>query len=228
VAFLRKVEELWSHWKYRPEQDCHLWRQRLYSSQPRIFLGPVHGFSGNASVLLRAAPMMAEARRGDLYDRIARVIRTTAQVEGECANWPPGIPLPGEQLPWLVQWCHGAPGTLGALSAFPNGLDHELDSLFVAGGELTFSAGPLTKGPNLCHGTGGNGILFLKLYGRTGDAKWLHRARAFAMHAIGQYRRLKAEYGQGWYALWTGDLGFAVYLWHCITKDSGFPTTDFF
>jgi len=103
-----------------------------------------------------------------------------------------------------------------------------MESLFAAGGELAFAAGPLTKGPNLCHGTGGNGILFLKLYQRTGDAKWLQRARAFAMHGIEQYRRLKAEYGQGWFSLWTGDLGFAIYLYQCITEESGFPTMDFF
>jgi predicted esterase len=84
------------------------------------------------------------------------------------------------------------------------------------------------KGSNLCHGTGGNGLLFLKIYRRTGDEKWLHRARAFAMHGIEQYQRLKATHGQGWYTLWTGDLGFAVYLWNCITTESGFPTMDFF
>ena len=221
VAFLRRVEELWSRWKYRPDHDCHLWRQRLYQPEPRIFLGPVHGFSGNASVMMRAASMLTEQRRAELYDRIARVIEKTVHVEGEYANWRPqadNLP-PGQPPGWLVQWCHGAPGTLGALSAFPKDRASAIESLFNAGAELTFAAGPLTKGPNLCHGTGGNGLLFLKLYRRTGDAKWLQRARAFAMHGIGQYRRFKAEYGQGWYSLWTGDLGFAVYLWQCITTE---------
>ncbi|MGO9604662.1 MAG: lanthionine synthetase C family protein [Candidatus Binataceae bacterium] len=236
-VLLRKIEELWSRWKYRPEHNCFFWRQRLYSPEARIFLGPVHGFSGNACVLMRAASMMAEERREEMYDRIARAIRATAQVEGVQANWLGLVdsPAPDAVRPWLVdgvgwlvQWCHGAPGTLGALSAFPKDRDGEMDSLFAAGGELTFAAGPLTKGPNLCHGTGGNGILFLKLYQRTGDTKWLHRARAFAMHGIEQYQRLKTEYDQGWYSLWTGDLGFAVYLWQCITKESGFPSMDFF
>ena len=230
AAFLRKVEELWSRWKYRPEFDCHLWRQRLYQPEPRTFLGPVHGFSGNASVILRAASMLSEQRQQELYDRIARVIEKTAHVEGEYANWRPRADKlpPGQPPGWLVQWCHGAPGTLGALSAFPKDRASAIESLFSAGAELTFAAGPLTKGPNLCHGTGGNGLLFLKLHRRTGEAKWLQRARAFAMHSIEQYRRLNAEYGRGWYSLWTGDLGFAVYLWQCITTESGFPTIDFF
>lgn len=121
VAFLRQVEELWARWKYRPEFDCHLWRQRLYQPQPRIFLGPVHGFSGNACVMLRAAAMLGEQRREELYDRIARAIAKTAHLEGEYANWL-GLaetPAPSQPWPWLVQWCHGAPGTLGALAAFP-------------------------------------------------------------------------------------------------------------
>ncbi len=236
TVLLRKVEEVWSRWKYRPEHNCHLWRQRLYRPEPRIFLGPVHGFTGNACVLMRAASMMPEEQRAEMYDRVARVIRATAYVEDDSANWPavahspPPTASPSQlvRVGWLDQWCHGAPGTLGALSAFPDDRDPQMESLFAAGGELTFRAGPLTKGPNLCHGTGGNGMLFLKLYARTGDAKWLERARAFAMHGIRQYHRFKEIHGQGWYSLWTGDLGFAVYLLQCIEADSGFPTMDFF
>jgi hypothetical protein len=33
-----------------------------------------------------------------------------------------------------------------------------------AGGELTWRAGPLAKGANLCHGTAGNGYAFLALF----------------------------------------------------------------
>jgi hypothetical protein len=53
-------------------------------------------------------------------------------------------------------------------------------------------AGPLTKGPSLCHGTAGNGFAFLSLYQRSGDALWLSQARRFAMHAIEQLRRAPA------------------------------------
>lgn len=237
TVLLRKVDELWSRWKYRPEHSCNLWRQRLYRPEARIFIGPVHGFSGNACVLMRAASLMTDERRAEMYDRVARVILATAFVEDDCANWPaladlpppdPARPAQLDRLGLLVQWCHGAPGTLGALSTFPNDRDPQMESLFEAGGELTFRAGPLKKGPNLCHGTGGNGILFLKLFARTGDNEWLDRARAFAMHGIRQYQSFKELHGQGWYSLWTGDLGFAVYLLHCIEVESGFPTMDFF
>jgi hypothetical protein len=234
LVFLRKVDELWSRWKYRSQPKGFFWRQRLYGSEPRIWLGPVHGFAGNACVLMRAASLMTQERREEMYDRVAQAIKATADVENGLANWCGLAEVPRrdrfqlDETPWLVQWCHGAPGTLGAISAFPDARDPEMESLFAAGGDLTLTAGPLTKGPNLCHGTGGNGILFLKLYHRTGEEKWLQRARAFAMHGIDQYRRLKAQFGRGWFSLWTGDLGFAVYLWQCIEKKSGFPTMDFF
>ena len=67
----------------------------------------------------------------------------------------------------------------------------ELEALLVEGGQFTWAAGPLVKGPNLCHGTGGNGYAFLKLYRRTKDLIWLERARAFAMTAIAQCREAR-------------------------------------
>ena len=93
----------------------------------------------------------------------------------------------------------------------------ELEDLLREGGKFTWAAGPLAKGSNLCHGTGGNGYAFLKLYRRTNDLMWLERARSFAMTAIVQYREARDQLGRGRYSLWTGDIGLAVYLWDCLT-----------
>jgi DUF1680 family protein len=92
----------------------------------------------------------------------------------------------------------------------------------------TWAVGPLAKGSNLCHGTGGNGYAFLKLYRRTTDPVWLERARAFAMTSIAQCREAREELGRGRYTLWTGDIGLAVYLWDCLTGVPRFPTIDVF
>lgn len=73
----------------------------------------------------------------------------------------------------------------------------ELDELMLKGGALTWAAGPLAKGSNLCHGTGGNGYAFLRLHERTGEALWLDRARAFAMNAIAQWREAREAVGRG-------------------------------
>ena len=109
-----------------------------------------------------------------------------------------------------TQWCHGAPGIVASLIGF---LDEELAR---AGGELTWQAGPLVKGASLCHGTAGNGYALLALFAQTGDERWLGRARAFAMHALGQVERARSTNGRGRYTLWTGDPGTALYLADCL------------
>jgi hypothetical protein len=101
--------------------------------------------------------------------------------------------------------------------------DEEHEGLLLEGGELTWSAGPLVKGANLCHGTGGNGYAFLALFERTGDELWLERARAFAMHAAAQVERVRGELGRGRYTLWTGDPGTALYLADCLDGSPNVP-----
>jgi len=87
-------------------------------------------------------------------------------------------------------------------------------------------AGPLVKGPGLCHGTACNGYAFLKLSERTSDELWLNRGRAFAVHAAAQVELMLSKHGRGRYSLWTGDLGTALYVWSCISADADMPTLD--
>jgi len=87
-------------------------------------------------------------------------------------------------------------------------------------------AGPLVKGASFCHGTAGSGMAFLKLFERSGDARWLERARAFAMHAIAQSEAHATTYGMRRYSLYTGDPGLAVYLARCIEGKGGWPGLD--
>jgi lantibiotic modifying enzyme len=136
--------------------------------------------------------------------------------EDGLANW---VPREGSRPDEIrVQWCHGAPGMVTTLGDL---LDLELA---LAGGELTWRAGPLAKGPNLCHGTAGNAYAFLVLHGRTGDELWLERARAFALHAIDQVERERAAVGRGRYSLFTGDVGVALFLRHLLDGEDRFPT----
>jgi hypothetical protein len=176
-----------------------LWTQELYGHSRR-FLGPAHGFVGCALAL-------------DDPVGVSDTLRRQAVEEDGLANWPA---LAGTALDAAgdgqirTQWCHGAPGVVATLARF---LDEELA---VAGGELTWRAGPLRKGANLCHGTAGNGYAFLALLERTGDERWLTRARTFAMHAAGQVEQSRSEFGRGRNTLWTGDLGTALYLADCV------------
>src|SRR5207245_2561626 len=96
----------------------------------------------------------------------------TALTGGGLADWPPSLqePLAPPDGAIRLQWCHGAPGIVASAAALP--ADDQLDVLLLEGGELTWTAGPLRKGANLCHGTVGNGFAFLKLFTRTGDERW--------------------------------------------------------
>jgi len=221
ALWLESAERLWSEWG-ADEED--LWTQRLYG-QVRRFLGPAHGFAGNVLALAQGRALMSGA---DAFERRAiAVLRRTAVVEDGLANWPPvaGGGLASSDGSIRVQWCHGAPGMVTSLGGLaPRDAEHE--ALLVAGGELTWVAGPLVKGASLCHGTAGNGFAFLKLFLRTGDERWLERARAFAMHAIRQVETARARYGRGRFTLWTGDLGTALYLEQCLEGTAEIPTID--
>jgi hypothetical protein len=198
------------------------WTQELFGQRSR-FVGAVHGFAGNAHVLMTGRRLLKPGDWDDLAPRIVGALHASARLGEGLANWPPKL-VSGEEPPppLLVQHCHGAPGVVTCLT----GLDGGIDDLLIAGGELVWQAGPLRKGSNLCHGTGGNGYAFLKLFERTGDDLWLGRARAFAMHAIAQCEAQASELGRGRYSLVTGDLGLACYLWDCIEGKARVPTLD--
>jgi lantibiotic modifying enzyme len=123
-----------------------------------------------------------------------------------------------------LQWCHGAPGIV--TTAMPY-LDEDL---LLAGAELTWRAGAHSaeKGFGLCHGTAGNGFALLKAFVRTGDERWLERARRFAVHALGQVERSRAENGRGRYSLFTGDAGAALFAAACLDTDPRYPVLDGF
>ena len=207
---------LWDEWR------DDLWAQEI-GGRTSHYLGPAHGFAGNVLVLARGGLLDRERRR-ELERRAADVLRAHAQLDGDCAQWPPTLEPPQPQAT-RTQWCHCAPGMVASLATIAPG-DDELTTLLVAGGELTSRAGPLAKGASLCHGTAGNGYAFLKLLERTGDERWLDRARRFAMHAVEQVERDRETYGRGRYTLWTGDVGTALYVASCLAAEAAFPTLD--
>jgi hypothetical protein len=215
---------LWRDLAWSDVHRCAYWTQDLYGRRS-TYLGAVHGFVATALPLIRGRHLM-EGAEWNAWERcIVETVRRTADRRGSQVNWPPHVDAASDAPKRLLQFCHGAPGFVVCLAELPTS---PLDDLLVAAGETIWSAGPLTKGANLCHGTGGNGYAFLKLYRRTGDAQWLERARAFAMHGIVQTDEARKRYGQGRYSLWTGDLGFAIYLRDCIRAQAHFPTLDVF
>lgn len=209
---------LWSE-----EHRCHYWQQDLYGHRS-TYLDGVHGFVATARALIRGRHLLEPQEWSAWERRIVETISRTATRDGAMANWRAElIEPPGRTM--LMQFCHGAPGFVVCLAEFPG---RDLDELLLAAGEAIWSAGPPAKGASLCHGTAGNGYAFLKLHERSGDGRWLDRARAFAMHAIGQADADAARYGRGRYSLWTGDPGLAIYLHDCLREKAAFPTLDVF
>ena len=214
-AWSESADALWSR------RDAEgMWTQRLYGQEFRSLIPP-HGLVGNVQALL---PLLDDVRREALLRETATILERTAFLEDGLANWPPSErpELPGLDGQIRLQWCVGAPGIVIATADY---LDEEL---LLAGAELTWRAGPhgAEKGASICHGTAGNGYAFLKVFARTGDERWLERARRFAVHALGQARRLRAERGRGRYSLWTGDLGTAVFAADCLDMRSAYPILD--
>jgi Lanthionine synthetase C-like protein len=209
-AWQQTADALWAR-----RDDEGLWTQRLYGQEFRS-LTPPHGLVGVAQALL---PLLDEKRREALERDTAAVLARTAVLEDGLANWPPriGRELLGPDGEIRVQWCAGAPGIVIAAADY---LDEEL---LLAGAELPWRTGPpgMEKGPPICHGTAGNGHAFLKTFERTGDERWLDRARRFAMHALEQVKRKP-----GRYSLWTGDVGVALYASDCLEGRSRYPFLD--
>jgi hypothetical protein len=216
-AWRESADWLWDEWR------DEVWVQDLYG-RIRPFLGPAHGFAGNVHVLARG-DLLAADRRAELERRSLATLQAHVRRDGDLAQWPATLEPPSVERRVPTQWCHGSPGIVTSFAAIAP-QNAELTELLVAGGELTWRAGPLVKGPGLCHGTAGNGYAFLKLLDRTGDERWLERARAFAMHAVTQVEEARAAHGRGRHTLFTGDVGVALYLSGCIGAESAMPVLD--
>ncbi|HSS81142.1 MAG TPA: lanthionine synthetase LanC family protein, partial [Gaiellaceae bacterium] len=192
-----------------------LWTQQLYGTTHRL-LGPAHGLVGIVNSLLQVESAWSES----LPRETAKILAHEAIVEDGLATWPadaggPLAPASGSGI--RLQWCHGAPGMVATAAPY---LDEEL---LLAGAELTWRAGAHgeEKGAGICHGTSGNGYALLKTFERTGDERWLERARTFAVHALAQ-----TEAAPGRYSLFTGGVGVALLAAACLDADPRFPVLD--
>lgn len=222
-----------------PEIGTWIWQQDLYGRRCR-HLGAGHGLAGNAYAFLRGASQVDASLVRSVEQRVLETLSATALHAGldgaddetVLINWHV---LVDQELvaAWqakggrpLVQDCHGAPGIVCRLAGVPRSAPW--DALLRGAGELTWRAGPLAKGPSLCHGTAGSAMACLKLWRRFSDPVWLERARRLALHAAEQVELARARHGRGRHSLWTGDLGVACLLWNCIVGDDRFPTLDHF
>ncbi len=199
-----------------------LWTQELYGDRLQ-YVGAAHGFAGIVRALTGAPEWLDDPAAVEA--RALATSRALAIVDGELASWP-ALPTGSRTgAPPRVQWCHGAAGLVTSLAGLGD-VDDRHGALLDAGGELVWRAGPLAANAGLCHGTAGNGFALLALFARTGEERWLERARAFSMHAIAQVARFRAAAGRGRYTFFTGDIGAALLAGACLNGDPAFPGID--
>jgi hypothetical protein len=191
-----------------------LWAQHLDGDELQR-LDPIHGTSG---VVLALLASLDGPDRGALERDALELFRRLAVFEDGLANWPVQV---GER-PSLLRWCAGAPGIVFATAGY---LDADL---LEAAAALIWRAGPprMSTGPGICCGTSGNGYALLKVFERTGDERWLERARSFAMHALEQVERDQLRSGARWHSLWKGDPGVARYAADCLVGQARYPVFD--
>lgn len=227
--YVQGADCLMKHWKQHSDSGQWLWQSKIFGPS-RHYYGACHGITGNANILLRGADLLEDDISNLIIERTISTLKIAAKRNSSMFNWTLCTKPDIDKL--LVQWCHGAAGIVTAMAETPKSdcsNSSALDELLKATGELVWQAGPLIKGSNICHGTSGNGYAFLYLYKRWKDQVWLQRAREFAMHAIEQCKRDRKKFGQGRHSLWTGDVGLAIYLHHCLyPEESAIPGLDLF
>jgi hypothetical protein len=217
------VAYLWSRRVVDAQSGASLWCQHLDGVHVK-HLGAAHGFAGVASALLQGAHLLPDALCREIVEVTRDTLQRTALRTCLHVNWPQSVggARPGRTA-MLMQWCHGAPGILTSVyqaSVYPT------DELLEDVANSVWAAGPLVKDRGgLCHGTAGNGYAFLTSYQRVAGP-WLERARAFAAHAIERSRHARAERGGYKIALWTGDIGTAVFALDCLLESPGFLALD--
>ena len=225
--FRQSAQYLFDTWYYDEKHDAYLWMQDMYGKQAK-YLGLVHGFSGNVCMLLQGMELLTAEQKEILIRQAIHTFVATAKVNEQHANWLDACVADGETATFYLQLCHGVPSILIALDKLWAYMDDQARAIFTKGAQLVWDAGPLTKPWGLCHGTGGNGYVFLKMYTVTKEEHWLEKARRFAMHAIEQSEKMEAKYGMIRVDHWCGDMGLAIYLHSCLTEQSDFPWTDSF
>lgn len=123
AALVRQaVQVLWD--EMEPIADAGgawAWVQHLYG-RVETLIGAGHGFVGNVFPALRGAAFIEPAVLGAYAERALVFLQATAIRDGDFVNWWPSVPRhASNKKPPFLQDCHGAPGLLSRLAAWPPG-----------------------------------------------------------------------------------------------------------
>eukprot|EP00471_Norrisiella_sphaerica_P008054 CAMPEP_0184502070 /NCGR_PEP_ID=MMETSP0113_2-20130426/49286_1 /TAXON_ID=91329 /ORGANISM="Norrisiella sphaerica, Strain BC52" /LENGTH=444 /DNA_ID=CAMNT_0026891061 /DNA_START=189 /DNA_END=1520 /DNA_ORIENTATION=+ len=180
----------------------------LYTWHGKCYLGAAHGLCGIFMILLQFS---AEVRALKLLEIVKKGLDDLLELRyQDSQNMPSSF---GNRSDRLVHWCHGAVGYV-SLCVLASRVFEDENYLKLAKsfGHVVWKRGLLsTKGPGLCHGIPGNGMVFLTLYRATKDKLWLRRARHFSAFAATRLQDL-AHLSSDPASLFTGVLGASVFF----------------
>lgn len=194
----------------------------MYEWHGKRYWGAAHGLAGIMNVLMdmELKPDELEDVKGTLHYMIKNRFPS--------GNYPSSE---GSESDRLVHWCHGAPGVaLTLIKAAEVFRDKEFVQAAVDAGEVVWNRG-LLKRVGICHGISGNTYVFLSLYRLTGNAEYLHRAKAFASFLHDRAQKLIKEGemhgGDRPYSLFEGIGGMAyMFIDMNIPSEARFPAYE--
>jgi len=197
----------------------------FYTWHGSLYLGAAHGITGILYIMIlsHGIKRMLAQERQIVHDSLAYF----ASLQLESGNYP--TQLSSSSRDRLVQWCHGAPAfALLYTLAYEQFSWPEYLVTAESAAEHVWRFGLLRKGVGLCHGIGGNGYVFLKLFQVTRNVRHWHRARLFA-EAERKYREKYSLWTQADepYSLANGIAGYLAFLLDlCEPEKSSFPGLD--
>ncbi|XP_022128595.2 lanC-like protein 3 [Pieris rapae] len=200
----------------------------MYHYYNTQYLGAAHGISFILQMLL-TVPGYLEHDKSAAQDIKASIdyILSLQTTEG---NWPCCMEEIGMAEHKLIHWCHGAPGIVYLMAkAYLVYKDQKYLNACKKSAELVWQKGLLRKGPGICHGVAGNGMVFLLLYRLTGDDKYLYWATSFASFINTEEFLRDARLPDNPESLYEGTAGTVCYLSDLLVPDKAeFPFQDVF
>ncbi len=181
------------------------------------WLGIAHGWAGLLYATLRWCQASATPLPGRAAERLAE-LAGLARHDGPVRRWPRSVEV-GARRPGAAWagWCHGSAGHVFLWSLAQRSLgEPSLGALaegagwgaWDAGGDREAGEAAVTGAvpANLCCGLAGRAYALLHLYRRSGERRWLDRARALGARAASAADALHPRA----HSLFKGELGISL------------------
>lgn len=186
------------------------------------YLGAGHGVSGILQTLLSVRSFLAQNPRDleDIYKTIDYMLDNFMHQGNMATDFDGAVMLGNGQTcdrQSLVHWCHGAAGVIFMVARAYTLCNNDLRrsrylKVCKELAEVVWRRGLLHKGPGICHGIGGGGMVHLMMYRLTREQKYLQRAKKFADFLFTQQFRFESDTPDNPLSLFEGWAGTVCFM----------------